>query len=95
MRAAGLIEQLGRRGVEVTDLGDSTVVRERTGNPWLTLLAVLVAISVLGTLALAAFTATVLRRRAGSGPGPEAETELVPANRGDADPAIEAASVEP
>jgi hypothetical protein len=55
----------------------------------------LVAISVLGTLALAAFTATVLRRRAGSGPGPEAETELVPANRGDADPAIEAASVEP
>jgi DHA2 family multidrug resistance protein-like MFS transporter len=56
---------------------------------------VVAAISVVGTLALAAFTATVLRRRAGSGPGPEAEPELVSASLGDADPAIEAESVEP
>ncbi len=56
---------------------------------------VVAAISLVGTLALAVFTATVLRRRAGTGSEPTEEPELVSARMGDADAAVEAASVEP
>ena len=56
---------------------------------------VVAAISVLGTLALAAFTATVLRRRARSRATPEPEPELVSAGPSDADPGRGTASVEP
>ena len=56
---------------------------------------VVAVISVVGTLALAAFTATVLRRRSDAGAGATEEQELASAGLGDADPAVEAASIEP
>ena len=56
---------------------------------------VVAVISVLGTLALATFTATVLRQRADASARAAEEPDLVSAGLGGADPAVEAASVEP
>ena len=56
---------------------------------------IVAVISVVGTLALAAFTATVLRRRAGSGAGAGEEPELASIGPGRADEGVEAASREP
>jgi DHA2 family multidrug resistance protein-like MFS transporter len=55
---------------------------------------VVAAISVVGTLALAAFTATVLRRRAGSVADTGEEPVVVSAGVEDADPTVEASTVE-
>jgi MFS transporter, DHA2 family, multidrug resistance protein len=55
---------------------------------------VVAVLSVVGTLALATFTATVLRRRADAGARAADEPDLVSGGL-DGDPAVEAASVEP
>ena len=67
---------------------------EAANDAFLSGMHIVAVISVVGTLALAAFTATVLRRRAGSGAGGE-EAELVSPGVGDADLTVEASSVEP
>jgi DHA2 family multidrug resistance protein-like MFS transporter len=53
------------------------------------------AISVVGTLALAAFTATVIRRRTGSAPRPDGEPELASEDQDDADARDPSALVDP
>ena len=67
---------------------------EAANDAFLVGMHIVAAISVVGTLALAAFTATVLRRRADSGAGAGEEPELLSDGPGDADPAVEARSGE-
>jgi DHA2 family multidrug resistance protein-like MFS transporter len=66
---------------------------EAANDAFLTGMHIVAAISVVGTLALAAFTATVLRRRAGSVAGAEEEPASI--GPGDADEGVEAASSAP
>ena len=68
---------------------------EAANDAFLSGMHIVAVISVVGTLALAAFTATVVRRRAGSGVRAVEEPELLSAGLGESGTSVEAASVEP
>jgi DHA2 family multidrug resistance protein-like MFS transporter len=82
----GAIEVAGRLPAEL-----GVPLLEAANDAFISGMHVVAAISVLGTLALAVFTATVVRRRTGSGRG--AEGDLHSPSVADVDPALEA--VEP
>jgi DHA2 family multidrug resistance protein-like MFS transporter len=81
----GAIEVAGRLPAEL-----GAPLLEAANDAFVSGMHVVAAISVVGTLALAAFTATVLRRRTGTGSEPEGGLS---ASVADVDPALEA--VEP
>ncbi len=86
----GAVEVAGELPVEM-----GAPLLEAANDAFVSGMHVVAAISVVGTLALAAFTATVLRRRAGSGTGPSREPELVSASMGDAEVGTDTSLVEP
>ena len=84
----GAVEVAGELPAEL-----SGPLLEVANDAFLSGMHVVAVIRVVGTLALAAFTGTVLRRRAGAaGAG---QPELASTGLGDPDTAVEAASVEP